>query len=158
MSIFRENNIVWISHENMPDTCKTENDIYKLLYQIDDESAKVLGAGDREIIVYTSAMKHIDEVLCCPKCAETINVWQPKWYNENTNSVNNNNSGMEGLSDYCGWCKNTVKLITLKEYLESVSELSSCCQAPIRPLDCELCKTEKDHECIEICTNCGAEC
>ena len=35
--------------------------------------------------------------------------------------------------------------------------LSKCCNAEIRFLGCELCKTEPDHKCIEVCTECGAE-
>ena len=35
--------------------------------------------------------------------------------------------------------------------------LSPCCDAETRFLGCELCKTEEDHVCIQICTACGEE-
>jgi len=34
--------------------------------------------------------------------------------------------------------------------------LSPCCDALVRPLNCEEC-SNPDHECIDVCVKCGAE-
>lgn len=141
---------------------KPENNVYELVGAVDEEEGSHEGYELKHDghIFYAQAgtIRHLEEVNVCKQCGSD-KIQFPMWV-DNLQVVHD---ACEGLDPFCLECNETITRsfhCTLDEYLaeqEAKEFLSPCCQASTRPLNCEECKTDENHVCIEICTNCGAE-
>jgi len=168
MSIYIQKQVVWCNPSAVPGTYphKNKNSVYTILSEYNDSDIILSGKPDEddtEFFVEFNDIKHPDDVVCCPRCGETSEVYQPTWFNPNDNSANNNNAGMEGLSDYCETCRDTISLISLSQYMENQQELSKCCQEDLpRMQRCDECGNDWNEEFIafhetiksNLCPNC----
>lgn len=141
---------------------KPQNNVYELVGPLEEEEGSVGGYqlkhGEHVFFAKQGTVKHLQDVKVCIECgSDKLQI--PSW-------VDNLGNVLKEMDAEDPWCTVCEKILTrsfhctLDEYLaeqEAKEFLSPCCQSPTRPLNCEECKTDENHVCIEICTNCGAE-